>query len=372
MEPVESNTSHPPDQPARHPRRVSNVVAYLLDRTWLGERPDFDSQPEEFTAVYDEIFRIELRCGVRVRALRLGIIVFDFSNSIFASTATEHSPLQEISESALRRLSVINSHVLCLATAIKRLHNFVSRSQYVRLNDLLYTPAFEHSDNLFSSPHSEPPQAYSRLTARFFQTAAAGEVLFHNALSHWRAESYRGSLVGVDALTESFSILDDILSHENEQLCQLIDLLAQSGKAFEEHNFSLSLILAWAVSENFLSKTWQNFLQQLAASDVEIKGERVGRLSAARRDRLLDNRTFSASVILETLELAGALPHELYQFATVARKARNDWIHGLRRTPRSDEASSAIRLATALLQRVEGIELDITPFLSIHYQLGGN
>lgn len=81
------------------------------------------------------------------------------------------------------------------------------------------------------------------------------------------------------------------------------------------------------------------------------------RLNSKRRDKLR-GRDFTASVILEILELAGELPHELFSKVDSIRKARNDWLHSLGDV--SDSAAAMAVLSTQeLMKHVSAINVSV-------------
>ena len=67
-------------------------------------------------------------------------------------------------------------------------------------------------------------------------------------------------------------------------------------------------------------------------------------------------RDYTASVIIEILELQGKLDSALYSNIEIARKARNRWAHDLE-LPSSREVHSCMAAAQAMLSKFVGITL---------------
>jgi hypothetical protein len=64
----------------------------------------------------------------------------------------------------------------------------------------------------------------------------------------------------------------------------------------------------------------------------------------------------TASVVTEILSLLGMIDKPLYDDLSHARKARNDWIHGLRH-PKPEDAMVAHRAASQMLRAIHGVDL---------------
>jgi hypothetical protein len=170
--------------------------------------------------------------------------------------------------------------------------------------------------------------------------------------------------VEVATVAESFHLLNIILDRRNpEQLLDMIDLYLRGWRAYQDHNYGQSLVNMWTVSEQLIQELWKQYIRD--NRQRESDGQAVNFITGKRKERLEDERTFTAAVVSEILSLTEILPFELYRALSTARKARNDWVHDL--IPVSYEvAAEAGKAAEQLLRLVEGIDLEVPPQLHLH------
>jgi hypothetical protein len=140
----------------------------------------------------------------------------------------------------------------------------------------------------------------------------------------------------------------------------LCDMFLRASKLYSEHNYSLSLILDWAIVERMLQELWTKYIDDNRTRDGAVF------INIKRRDRLRDKRTFSAAVIIKTLSLVDYLTLELSAKLSAIRKIRNDWIHGLGTTATRENAEIATSCAEDMLAIVRRIRLTGARGLRIH------
>lgn len=75
---------------------------------------------------------------------------------------------------------------------------------------------------------------------------------------------------------------------------------------------------AWSIIEAALFREWKDYLDKCKQSGIDISAKRTDKLTG---------RDFTASVVQETLNLAGVLTNNDYAEIDEVRKARNNWIH---------------------------------------------
>lgn len=78
-------------------------------------------------------------------------------------------------------------------------------------------------------------------------------------------------------------------------------------------------------------------------------------MSRERRKKLT-GRDYTASVVIEVLELEGIISHDLYRELEIARKCRNKWMHEMA-SPKASEVKVCVSAAFHLVRRVWGIDL---------------
>jgi hypothetical protein len=161
--------------------------------------------------------------------------------------------------------------------------------------------------------------------------------------------------VSADAVDESFRLLNAVLSNRNPKALFLVELYLRSCKAFEDHNYALSLVTAWAVVENLLQRLWIHHIGEQKQKTVE--GTDVF-INSDRMSKLADGRDFTASVISEFLSFADVLPFKVYQNLSYVRRARNDWMHELKPVTRLN-AIEAVQLTHQMLNLVDELDLNI-------------
>jgi hypothetical protein len=117
------------------------------------------------------------------------------------------------------------------------------------------------------------------------------------------------------------------------------------------------------VTENLLQKLWGRYIEENRRR--EINGEEVSFVNKDRKETLEDGRNFSASVISEVLSLNDHLPFHIYKALTKTRKARNDWIHGLKSVSR-ESALTSVKVVEQMLDLVEDIALEAALTSRLH------
>lgn len=79
------------------------------------------------------------------------------------------------------------------------------------------------------------------------------------------------------------------------------------------HDLAEGIVTSWIVCEELISFLWDRHVEAVREKE--------------RRDRLGDNRTYSAAVRIEVLQVAGVLPADLCKLLHEARKLRNALAH---------------------------------------------
>jgi hypothetical protein len=142
------------------------------------------------------------------------------------------------------------------------------------------------------------------------------------------------------------NILDTVEKGANAPLLSgvapsLPSLVAAAAFHTARHNLSETIVTSWVVVELILYSQWTKHLQSLPDS--------------ARRRRLKDTRTYTASVQAEVLVTAGLLPDDLYKKVQAARKIRNDFAHEGSAT--ADGAAHCMEAMRAMIQLL-GVPID--------------
>lgn len=314
---------------------------------WVGERPEElyreVVRPEAFHAMRDEIVRRTIAGQIEFRATREGLFAFDFTDWPPGLQPREQTP-----GFGVHRIEVILNRTLVMNAFLALLYTEQLRRPEPQPDRMLVTP-----EQLLSFLTIEQPPVFfgnvniARLAmSRGPSTYASGEP----SIGDFRmlARYYTLSREVIEAAASALERF--VLPDDTEELL-LADLFLRATKACQDHNYSVALITNWAVAEKLLNELWLSYLR--------ANGERNGQpfISGARTDRLLDNRTFTAAVIIEELSLADEIDLSLYSDLTVVRQARNKWLHSATHFIDTNEAWLSSEVCQKLFARVRHIDL---------------
>lgn len=182
--------------------------------------------------------------------------------------------------------------------------------------------------------------------------------IIHGALSRYDIpESFsndcvktrEGLRLSANVIDRSFSDLDLALTTDSRALLRVLELHKLSHYRTLDQRFAESLVLSWTVCENMIDFLWKRMID-------DIKSSSKSRMVARRSKKLRESTTFTASIRIETLELAGHLSIEQANDLNKIRRARNKWLHSLDDV---DEQTSLHSIGTCahLISSVFGIEI---------------
>lgn len=304
--------------------------------------------------VGEEVHTETLIRGIKVKALKEGIFMFDFSEWPPGRAPPENLSVDfdATASIVLKRTSLMNTHLACLHTSISRPDT--DNRRFV-LDKMVVSPSDVIGFNEFSTYTLGvvgDPRVYWLMETRYPSTYRKD---YYNTMDT-RLKGRR--VVDSEKVAESVSLLNEILSNPDQNAMFLVELCLRSCKACEDHNYAFSLVTAWAVVENLLQRLWSRYVDDQRGRQVEEDAEVF--LNSARREKLTDGRDFTASVISEILSLVDLIPFDLYQVLSKVRKTRNDWMHELRPVTRLD-ANDAVELAQRMLNFVDKLDIAILP-----------
>ncbi len=157
-------------------------------------------------------------------------------------------------------------------------------------------------------------------------------------------------VIELDVVERSLELLDRILTGADAAMVQTVEAAYIAACRQREKRFGEAVTLGWSVCEQLISAAWDKMLDELPGIEAE-------RMSKDRRKKLR-GRDYTASVMVEMLEVNGRLDQELYRLLEIARKARNHWAHEMR-VPKERKSSICLLAAVHLLRRVKGIDLSL-------------
>ena len=346
--------------PAIEPDRVSPAVEgyFRIPAVWIGVEPAADTvcvlNPPVHHAV---VLQKKLRCGIEVRVRRDGTFLFDFSSWPLAPTIVipgyrkpdpqksyrvpvEHTREEEKAEAyAVLRAQVMNAHQACLTTS----ENVVKHRSATM--GFPVTAWNTHKAIAFDTPPS-----YHDDTEDIH---ALAQNVLNNKDRVPRQRPLPRRVLELDVVEHSLDLLDSILVTGDSVLVQMIEAVYMAAHRHHEKRFGEAVILAWGVCEQLISSAWSKLLE-----DTNTSGNVADRMPKVRRAKLT-GRDYTASVMVEMLEISGRIDHDLYRLLEVARKARNKWAHEMR-VPKQSEVIFCIRAVERLLRHVRGVHLSVS------------
>ena len=230
---------------------------------WVGAPPKWymntsASQEElDVSVLGDDVYRDTLAVGIPVRVQRQGMFIFDFSHwepgRPLPSNDSAEYDFDDSASVVLRRATLMNAHLACLHTAIAKLQNYAHTMMLVTPSDTIAIQSFEEPLG-----NTGGGSLALELFMAIFPSTYSPSI---PAKMDWRL---RGRVLTVELSTvrESFRLLNSITSNESGNLLDIIDLFARSGRAYQDHNYSLCLVTAWTICERLLSKMWESYLEE--------------------------------------------------------------------------------------------------------------
>ena len=161
-----------------------------------------------------------------------------------------------------------------------------------------------------------------------------------------RERLFTRRVLELEVVKHSLELLDQILFANDSALILMIDLLYAAARRYAERSSGEAVVVAWAVCEKLLSSAWNSLLHDAKSS---------GRMTNRRREKL-EGLDYTASVMIEMLEINNRIDYDSYLVLERVRKSRNRWVHNMRE-PNNLEVSEAIRAAQDLLQRIKGVRV---------------
>lgn len=331
-------------------RQVSGI--YHDPPIWVGARIiDFASDDRQsLRRLREEIFREQIADSIELMVTREGLFAFDFEKWAPGHMPADGKdgtpvPFEKTAETHLNRTLVINSFLALLYT-------WCSVEQHHLVDRMVATPELLISMDTLSadSDMGFGNQRVSHLALSGFESTyvPGGPVSFDDRLS------FRHFELSPEGISHVVANLSQLLDRRGLAGLLLVDLFLRASKSFQEHNYAAALINYWAVSERLIQEMWAKF-----QADQQIVDKK-------RLDRLNDSRTFTAAVTTEVLALGGSIAVGLYDQISNVRKARNDWIHGLKSPISASDAIEAAGVCRDLMQRVLEIQVVGDAGLRLH------
>jgi hypothetical protein len=322
---------------------------------WLVEHPiDHAEKGGTFEVEFDrldqEVLRRHVGAGVKLRANVEGIFAFDFSDaSDLAISGNDHSAggkMHRIHDIKVRRTQVMNAYLAFFYTQRVTIDKATQECMVVTPEIIIGLRSFENTGEASFGNQRVSHLAMSRYPITYGKLGPSG--------SDPRIQN-RGLPVSSDCIEYAAQDLFALVETYGEAGVLLVDLYLRAAKAFQDHNFSLSLITHWTVIERLINELWAKLQADHASKDGKVF------IDGKRRERLNDGRSFTASVMSEFLSFLGYLPKDVYDDMTAVRRVRNNWMHSMKAVS-LEEAETARSVCERLLKREKNVTLlSVTP-----------
>ena len=335
------------------PDRVNAVVEgyFRIPAVWIGSAPANPAVETGIVLGRQIAHKTTLHCGIDAYAMRNGLFLFDFLRSRIAgvvrvpgyerpatlpytppkSHALAGAKAEQVS---LLRAQIMNVHQACLISS-----EYVVKRRSAAMGFPITAWSTLHSIGI---AHPIP----------YHDDVEGVHVLAMNVLEGKYAAAFvprQRRVLEVEVVAHSFGLLDHVLSLEDGRYLPIVEAAYQSACRSMELRTGESLAIGWTACEQLVSDEWK---QLLSSSDVGRAEE--AKLTRDRKKKLL-GRDYTASVMVEMLEIHGRLTDKLYKNLEIARKARNNWAHDMT-VPSGGEAWACQQAIQELLAR-KGIQL---------------
>lgn len=313
-------------------KEVRGYYSPYSPQHWIGDLPEsFETRrygqqvPPDWQ---DRVVDKHLDVGIRVVAERWGLVVFDFTEWALADDHRDEDG--DGSENFDMRVARAATHIKVMNAHLTLIHSVSIELHRVGLAGVRLSPRDVIAmDDV--TPHSMSGPGLTRIP----ETIGIEEMV-------------RGQAIPLDVFERSLDLLNQVLVQdpEAENAVEHLNLLNQAHAGYHEHDYALAVVGGWTICERLLNRLWRQYLDDQSRGVTLPDGRSVKTVNSKRRERLV--RDFTASIVSEVLELAGALPHTHFRRLNEVRQARNAWLHSASK-PDAQVAGDALLLASELL-----------------------
>lgn len=339
------------------PDRVNAVVEgyFRIPAVWVGSAPTNPAVETGMSLGRQVAHKATLGCGMDAYAMRNGLFLFDFLRSRIGevvrvpgyerpatlpytpprSHAIAGAKAEQVS---LLRAQIMNVHQACLISS-----EYVVRRRSAAMGFPITAWSTVHSIGI---AHPVP----------YHDDVEGVHALAMNVLDGKYASAFAPSqrrVLEVDVVAHSFKTLNHVLDLENGRYIPIVEAAYQSACRSVELRVGESIAIGWTVCEQLVSEEWKSLLN---GSETN-RGDDT-KMTRDRKKKLL-GRDYTASVMVEMLELHGRLTGNLYRNLEIARKARNNWAHDMA-VPTGGDVWACQQAVRELLSR-KGIQLWLQP-----------
>lgn len=318
---------------------------YHAPPIWIDAAPRTASGAIDAARVNERVYRDTLRSGIGVAVHRNGIFYFDFlafpppAVPLTVDRTDANAVFNENKAIANRRVVLMNAFLACLYQAYDKQPTFPFFKMVIVPSSLLKRDALDGTWLSINDP-------------RLLDILTRPEAL------SWDEATRRAQTITLDVLTEAFALFSDLIDHPSCDVPLLVDLFLRSVVGNETDDYTVGLLMAWAVVEKLLNRMWDRYVA--STPEQHIRSLLQPKWSTKYYPEVV------AAAMIDVLTREGKIPADLEGYLTIVRHARNAWIHDLATVGRQDAARSK-HAAEELLQVAEGIDFNLSMMSNIVY-----
>jgi hypothetical protein len=311
---------------------------YHAPPVWVDAAPYTPNGTIDSARVNERVYRNTLRSGIGVSVHRCGTFYFDFATyppSVLPPTVDRtdvNAVFNENKALANRRVMLLNAFLACLYQAYDSQPTLPFFKMTILPSTLLKRDSL---DGTWLSIND------TRLL----------DILSRPASVSWDEATRRAQTITLDVLVEAFDLFSDLLDHPYPDTPMLVDLFLRSVVGNENDEYTVGLLMAWAVVEKLLNRMWGRYVSN--TPEQHVRGSLQPKWSARNYPEVV------TAAMIEVLMRERKISADLEAYLTIARNARNAWMHDLATVGRQD-AAQAKHAAEEMLQIVEGISFNLS------------
>lgn len=337
----------------REPDRVNAAVEgyFRLPAVWIGEAPKDPTAERGMHMRALVASSMQFSCGINAYAMRNGLFLFDFLNSTVAPVVVIPSyerrvmklPPKAVIDAALRleasstlRTQIMNVHQACLISA-----EFLVKRRSAAMGfpvtgwNLVHTLRID-----MAVPYHDDTEDVHALARNVLDGKYVPAILLNQR-----------RVLELEVVEHSFKALDHIISCAGGKYLPIVEAAYQSASRCVEHRLGESIAIGWTACEQLITEDWKILVERTDAARTE-----ANRMTRDRRKKLI-GRDYTASVMVEMLDMSGSMSSTLYGNLEIARKARNNWAHDMK-VPTGNEVWACQTAIQEMLAR-RGIQLQL-------------
>tara|TARA_R110002073_G_scaffold48317_2_gene130065 strand:+ start:184 stop:1095 length:912 start_codon:yes stop_codon:yes gene_type:complete len=280
-----------------------------------------------------------------IRVCRDGRVMIRIESLEAVDDQVESIPIEETVKRWGDYLDYLNSYYLLLDSSTIEISNL----GYFSLHEITNRDAFRVR---YENGKSVGENIAAESIASVFQMGRYSSSYRQDVPIEYDSKIIMRQVISIDVIRHASAKFAEVVATPGLQ--KMLSSFAKSLSEYKVGNYETSIVLAWFITEEALSKLWQNHIEEL---NETFDGGR-SRINRDRKD-FLTGRDFTISAISNLLELWGIIPFEQFQEIDKVRGYRNKIVHSLGFVPGANESQLALNTAKSMIGRIGNV--DFTP-----------